>query len=58
MLEAGKVLSSERMLPGTETLLAEAVKEGLLSLDAGEGLLAELVELRYRPKVRSLHELM
>lgn len=56
--EAEKVLSSEQMLLGTETLLSEAVKEGLLSLDAGDELLAELAGLRYRPKVRSLHELM
>lgn len=56
--EAEKALSSGQMLPGTETLLAEAVKAGVLSLDAGDGLLAELMGLKYRPKIRSLHELM
>lgn len=56
--EAERALSSERTLLGTELLLVEAVKEELVSLEAGDELLAELVGLRYRPKVQSLRELV
>lgn len=56
--EAEKALSPEQSLLGTETLLAEAVRAGALDIEEGDELLEELVGLRYRPKVRSLHELM
>jgi predicted nucleic acid-binding protein len=48
----------EEALVGSEALLAEAVRTGLLALADGDALLGELVKLRYRPKVASLHELL
>lgn len=45
-------------LVGTEMLLAEAVRAGLLTLTDGDALLGELVKIKYRPKVASLRELL
>lgn len=56
--EAEAALPLGQTLLGTEVLLAEAVRAKLLSLGAGDALLAELARLRYRPKVQNLQELM
>lgn len=53
-----KVLSSGQAPLGTEVLLAEAIREGALSIEEGDELLGELTKLRYRPQVQSLCELM
>jgi predicted nucleic acid-binding protein len=45
-------------LIGTEGLLLEAVLVGLISMEEGDGLLAVLPSLRYRPKVTRLAELL
>lgn len=56
--EAKKALPSGQTLLGTEKLLAEAVGVGLLGLAEGDALLGKLPELRYRPKVKSLREIL
>lgn len=55
--------AGENLLPwdawlGTEELLAEAVKAGLLDAEGGDALLEELATLNYRPKVQSLRGLI
>jgi hypothetical protein len=56
--EAEKILSSGQALLGTEALLAEAVRVGALSMAKGDELLGKLTQVRYRPRVRSLRELI
>jgi predicted nucleic acid-binding protein len=55
--EAARNLPSSQLL-GTETILADGVRKGLLSLEEGDHLLHELQRLRYRPKVASLRDLV
>ena len=54
---AAEVLLESRIL-GTEALLAEAVRTGLLTLAHGDRLLGELIRIKYRPKIASLRELI
>lgn len=54
---AAELLPLEAIV-GTETMLSEAVRAGLLTLVAGDELLGELIHIRYRPKVASLRELL
>lgn len=56
--EAEKALPPEQALLGTEKLLAEVISARLLNLEEGDALLGKLPELRYRPKVQSLREIL
>ena len=54
---ARQVLPLDRLLD-TERLLAEAVRARLLTIDEGDALLQQLPLLKYRPKLRTLRELL
>ena len=54
---ATEVLAEDRLL-GTESLLAEAIQAGLLTLEEGDLLLGELVTFKYRPKIASFREII